>query len=69
MAITFPSLFLGNHWDAHRYPDNILVLRQSGDVRGYNKFERVNPFRMSAEQGFPATAWATNVSRIRRIPI
>lgn len=60
--------FLGNHWDAHRYPDNILVLRQSGDMRGYNKFERVNPFRMSAEQGFPATAWATNVSRIRRIP-
>lgn len=48
--------FLGYPRNRQVYPSDILVLRQSGRMRGYNQLDGVNPFRMGVQKTLPATA-------------
>lgn len=55
-------------WDGQRYPEYILVLRESGKVRFDDQAEYIHPFWMKGKLGLPTTAGTSDAPLFRSIP-
>lgn len=55
-------------WDGQRYPEYILVLRESGKVRFDDQTEYIHPFWMKWQLGLTASAGAADPSLFGSVP-